>query len=1365
MKIKSAINRPSSASRLPRPSRRLHSMFDVGCSMFDVPHSRSAASRRSERGMALVITLIMLSVTLVMAVAFLALAKRERGSVTTAAETTTARLAADSALSAAQAQIAANLLTAPAAAGNFGLLVSTNYYNSYGFVPGISNPTNVNYFDNNGNLLTGDNLIQNIANLYLSPRAPVFIVTNQATGSNDFRFYLDLNENGRFDANGWVAERDNTGQTNGNYLLETGDPEWIGVLARPDQPHSADNPFVARYAFFAQPIGNSLDLNYIHNDARRTSGGADDGFLRNQGVGSWELNFGAFLADLNTNQWFTNSGGASYYDYEPTYISGPISQNRAFDDALALLNYRYGGNYNFLPSANNSLTNVFNYPYNIDGYSDGPLQTTLNTNASSLGDVLSHPWSGANNADRFFSLPSDLFDPTKTAMGVSPVAVAAGNYFAGRLMNAGNSPATYDRYTFYRMLAQLGTDSSPDDGKLNLNYRNVTNGAVVVGMETNLYPWTALEFFTNAADRMLKLYTTNWFQSSPSNYLITYYNTNFYYYNTNIAPDPTGYGLTNVPFYGMTNQVPAFGLANIPVQVNSNFVYAPAVNRLLQLAANLYDASTTNFFPSVFRPTFWITNQSGNKIVYINGYTDVSRYSRFGGTMTAGTPPLDIPTNVTDLPYGFVGGLLTDPNCNVYGVPWIIGAKKNLPGFNQLSLINAAQVTRKLMVSRSSTDPATATYWTNQLYVMGISNNLGISFWNSYNTNYPRPVTVYASDNLSVTMTNGAYTRSGTANFVIPSTNISYWSGSQWQGTLPNATPTNAAFFTANWATNFLTEAVYNFNPPGFNPVGSVAGASWGIPPTSLAQLPQFWLAMTNCLQAFVLDGNNVIDYVQLRDPITITNLNGPLADPIYPDETGTYYQWSTNAYQASSVFMTYGVFNQLYVSQHTTLAPTTGGKWSTAPTAMGLTTPPAEAAFFSGFFVPSFQYGGLTYTNSLYAHQAPYTPTRTVYSSFLLQANDPLVHYLASDLNSQYGAAAIWAQKLKYYNGVWQKSDDSVVEQLPQPPSDPLGGRYQPWGVTKQMATLSGVVSDAYSPTYKDPQVWGPDYWDFPTNQYPTVGWIGRVHRGTPWQTVDLKATNVLRYLPTGVGPKTWANWIGDIQTSYGQYFDAINSAPVQDRLLFDLFTTRFNDNAVRGALSVNQTNLASWSALLSGMVVLSNNAVSSKKTTAIYTNMIIDPAGVDYMNSALWNIVTNINSTRTNFVNADGVTGVFEHAGDILTVPMLTGNSPFLNWNNAFQQQLGISDEVYEWLPQQMMGLVRCSTSPRYVVYCYGQTLKPAPNGLVTGGPSFGLCTNYQVTAESVVRAVVRVDPHVTPTGTNYSAVVESYNVVPSN
>jgi len=67
--------------------------------------------------------------------------------------------------------------------------------------------------------------------------------------------------------------------------------------------------------------------------------------------------------------------------------------------------------------------------------------------------------------------------------------------------------------------------------------------------------------------------------------------------------------------------------------------------------------------------------------------------------------------------------------------------------------------------------------------------------------------------------------------------------------------------------------------------------------------------------------------------------------------------------------------------------------------------------------------------------------------------------------------------------------------------------------------------------------------------------------------------------------------------------------------------------------------------------------------------------------------------------------------------------------------------------------------------VIYCYGQTLKPAPNGLVSSGQYFGMCTNYQVTAESASRAVIEVQN--TPTPANPTAtphvVVEQYNPLP--
>src|SRR6185503_7239631 len=120
--------------------------------------------------------------------------------------------------------------------------------------------------------------------------------------------------------------------TNGLITKQTnfyfGDPEWIGILEHPDQPHSGSNRFIARYAFVVVPAGRTLDINYIHNNAR------DPGrppfnvaYTRNQGVGSWEINLAAFLRDLNTNAWQNLS-----YVYRPNSVA-VSSGGFAFEDA------------------------------------------------------------------------------------------------------------------------------------------------------------------------------------------------------------------------------------------------------------------------------------------------------------------------------------------------------------------------------------------------------------------------------------------------------------------------------------------------------------------------------------------------------------------------------------------------------------------------------------------------------------------------------------------------------------------------------------------------------------------------------------------------------------------------------------------------------------------------------------------------------------------------------------------------------------------------------------------------------------------------------------------------------------------------
>ena len=1279
----------------------------------------------SRRGMALIITLILLSITLIMAVAFLAIARRERNAVTTTTDTAIARLATDSALAAATAQMAANIF----ASTNLGaydshLLVSTNYINPIGYVPGSQSPTNVNYdYRFGGGALNGLDLEQNIANLWLLPRAPVLASAKEPYAG---RFWLDLNRNGYFDPSGWVQETNSAGlpTLNPPVFEAGGDPEWIGVLERPDQPHGPNNRFVARYAFLSQPIGNSLDLNYIHNEVFDQNLNAFDGYFRNQGVGSWELNLASFLADLNTNEWGQAIGAPSlFYQYNQ-----PLNPNigYAFEDARALLSWRYNNTYSSLRSVNQLFGNPSVFQFDgIDGYTDGKLQTTVDTNADFTADAPNLSWAGADSTNRFFSLPSELFDPTKSSVN-----------FYNRLSSAGISNSTYDRYTFYRLLDQLGTGSTADDTRLNLNYRNVTNGVIVPGLETNLAPWTAAEFFTNAADRMLLAYTKAWFQADPTNYLRTYFGINPPGYL-----DANGVGITNLQYAGQLNEIPAFGVTNIPVYVNGRFVYSPAVNRLLQLAANIYDAGNTNWYPSVFRPVFHVVPNGTINDVYVRSYQQV---------VLDGTPYLATPIDVESLLAG------NAVQTNVFGVPWILGAKKGLPNFQMAAMLNCAQVTRKLLVTRTLPN-TNGVYTTYQKDMVSITNNISVSLWNSYNNDYVshagvNGITVFATNLLDMMLTNDVpkIWIQPTARFGLL-TNLTVWGGSQWYGTPPsddvsvNANP----FIYANWSFPFQLARGYDFSINDFKDETD---------PTFLwlsatNRLPQFGLLTTNRLQAFILDGTHVVDYVQFRGPSRSTNLNTILADPPYTGNNNQpRYQWSTNQ-PASSPFM-WGVSNQIIVSRNYKLAP--GGTWVQSPNFVaksGFTTPKSESSYFDAFFTgnqATNNYGAKSPNTDLVA-QAPYAPVRTVYDYTLWQANDPLVHYLASDLTyvgkaqgSSVGAGNDGnapVPSVSYYDAVY-------------------GDRYQPWGRKTQMeAAPTPVDFNAYQLAYRDPLVWRSDYWGFPTNPLPTVGWLGRVHRGTPWQTVFLKSTNILT--DANLGTNTWAYWSGNQNV-----FDAANSAPVQDRLLFDLFTTRFNDNAVRGALSVNQTHLAAWSAVFGGLVTLFNTAVSPNPgSVPATTYMVIDPAGPAGNASVLGQLVngsSGINAARTKFVNPDGLVGAFEHAGDILSVPALTVASPLLNLNWA---QNGISDALYEWLPQQTLGLLRVDDTPRFVVYCFGQTLKPARDSLVLDNSAgqFGLCTNYQVTAENAARAVIRLERHITATGTNFTPVVESYNPLP--
>src|SRR5580704_17412290 len=89
---------------------------------------------QSEQGVALVITLILLSVITFMAVTFLVVSRKEAAQVGTLTQQSNAKFASEAGLEEAKAQIIAQML-ATGNGLNFGLLVSTNFISGTNYNP------------------------------------------------------------------------------------------------------------------------------------------------------------------------------------------------------------------------------------------------------------------------------------------------------------------------------------------------------------------------------------------------------------------------------------------------------------------------------------------------------------------------------------------------------------------------------------------------------------------------------------------------------------------------------------------------------------------------------------------------------------------------------------------------------------------------------------------------------------------------------------------------------------------------------------------------------------------------------------------------------------------------------------------------------------------------------------------------------------------------------------------------------------------------------------------------------------------------------------------------------------------------------
>ncbi len=669
-----------------------------------------------------------------------------------------------------------------------------------------------------------------------------------------------------------------------------------------------------------------------------------------------------------------------------------------------------------------------------------------------------------------------------------------------------------------------------------------------------------------------------------------------------------------------------FTVTNIPVFDGTNFVYSPAVNRLLQVAANIYDATTNRTFsdgtspsgpfcPTVFRPTF---GRNGN-VVFINGFVEEG-----DGTTSYQAQPLSLPQDLA---------LVSTNTTNIYGVPWIIGARKGFPNFNKFSVYNFLQVSRVLQVVKPYAGAPAGTWQTNIMYVIGISNLIAAQAWNSYSSNYPRAVDIIASDNLTVGLTNddgfSSFSSFYTSSFPFAI------SSNTWPVGFFHGTPISNSFqVPLYFGTTLISNCVYQQNPPTFLAPGILAFQN-----EPGFAFPHFILNTTNKLRFVMLDHatGRVIDYVHFDRAAISEDLAAELNE-LNAAPSGV---WNSNVVSASNL-LPIGILTQFEISE---------GAIQISPaywTIPGGTMPSQNSiqqaiAAFDNFLISS--------TGNTVA-QLPYTPSVLLIRNSSWQANDPLVHYTIEDLTDLNSTNNL-------SQGLISGSNSYILNNLSLP-----NARYGPWGNVSLDHRTSNVA-------LQDPLITNSDAWNFPSGQPLDFSWVGSVHRGTPWQTLYLKSK--LIDLPT------WQYWTGNPNPS-----DATLALPEYDWLLASALSTLLNTNSPARRVSVNQPD-AAWPTVFQGMTALTNSSGGLIPFT-IDTN--VDAA-------AITTIIADIEYVKTLIPG-----GIFTDLYQVLAVPSLSANSPFINTTSLTSE---LNDAAYESIPSQLLPLLRIDSIGSAVVPNY--------------------------------------------------------------
>lgn len=700
------------------------------------------------------------------------------------------------------------------------------------------------------------------------------------------------------------------------------------------------------------------------------------------------------------------------------------------------------------------------------------------------------------------------------------------------------------------------------------------------------------------------------------------------------------------------------------LQIHPTNQYTPAVHRLLQVTANLYDAvnPTNDAFgplPTVFRPRF----KTEGDTVFIESYEEVVSFD----PAELSPPPLDL---------NFSNAVtFVKSNSLIFGVPFVLGARKRLPNFNEFTSESVVQITRKLELRKSGPGSGAMINQTNQMFIIGISNGFGAEFWNSYASNYTRPVEVAAFNWCLIELTNdyGFVHRTNltaAGQIFIPSgTNDS------WPGWNPSRSADGSLLVPLRSNHIVIPYSVYSQVSHTFMGFTDTFETT----PTTPVRLPlpRWGLTITNRVVAFIRDSatGRLLDYVQLDRMVGHRAVTEEMAQsPTALDFAGL---WATNFNGSGYLSGGPGVRNQIMISAGEDTQAGQGDGWQN----YGIQQPSGATKYqaiakFRAFFTPNNQAtftdpkSGILYSGSNSSLQAvaPFSPTWKQSVSMVLQANDPLVHYTAGDMEylELSGVPTHWNPP---------STNWTTLVNLGR-----VSERYRPWGgnpFSTGGSSSIGTDPNAYNHTLKDPLVRSAGDWDFPEGEPPSLALLRRVHRGTPWQTVYLKSAVVSNAF-------AWRSWTGNRNPS-----DAERTVPTRDWKIAALIVSLNNTNDPRSLLSINEHDTNAWLATLDGIVALTNS------TTDIMLDDIapqFDPLTLASNSSQASFLVEQIRAARSARPNQR-----FEGLDELLAVAELTTSSPFLNLGvtdesgRHVQLERGLSDEAYERIPVQLLSRLR--------------------------------------------------------------------------